>query len=254
MEVFVNYMIKKVLTIVLIFTAAGFAGHYRPVEMDSLLRTGKEQIYQLKVPEAAQTFQFMKQRFPDLPQGYVLEAYLTALVYSMDQSNDSLENVLLQQVKEAVDRAEAYRDRNHNNPEAYFYLAIGNGVEALYHVINRSFVKGYFSGRNTKNNLEKAIELDPRYFDAYFGLGVFHYYADFGGRKGALHSCPEAALSTVSVEYRLGNDTGISLSPNRSYAGMCLVLPKFDYRKRKAAPAAYKYEILQHGSCLLLLK
>jgi tetratricopeptide (TPR) repeat protein len=171
-------MIKNVLTLLLIFTAAVFSGHYRPVEMDSLLRTGKEQIYQLKVPEAAQTFQFIKQQFPDMPQGYVLEAYLTALVYSMDQSNDSLETVLLQQVNHAVDIAETYRERNHNNPEAYFYLAIGNGVEALYHVINRSFVKGYFSGRSTKKNLEKAIELDPRYFDAYFGLGVFHYYAD----------------------------------------------------------------------------
>ena len=173
-----KYMVNKVFTGLLFLTVAGFAGYYRPAEMDSLLKKGKEQIYQLKVPEAAQTFQLMKQQFPGLPQGYVLEAYLTSLIYSMDQSNDSLEKVLLQQVNKAVAKAEAYRDRNRQNPEAYFYLAIGYGVEALYHVINRSFIKGYLSGRNTKSNLEKAVELDPRYFDAYFGLGVFHYYAD----------------------------------------------------------------------------
>ncbi len=178
----VHYMLQKfvIWLAILGFAATGIAQADSPVtlQLDSLLRTGKEQIYRLDFRDAERTFRFTQRQFPEQPHGYIFEAYISALVYSMDQSNDSLAEALNRQVSKALEVAEAFKDRDDKNPEAYFYLALGNGIDALYHVINRSFIKGYWSGRKTKSNLEKATQLDPQYYDAYFGLGLFHYYAD----------------------------------------------------------------------------
>ncbi len=149
-----------------------------PPPLDSLILSGKERIYELKFKEAEQLFITAQKKFPMHPHGYVSQAYISSLKFGLDQSNDSLAQVLNQQIDKASDVAKAFKDLHPDEPDSYFYIAIASGIKALYHVINRSFIKGYFSGRSAKKNLEKVIKLDPTYNDAYLGLGMFHYYAD----------------------------------------------------------------------------
>ena len=149
-----------------------------PPPLDSLILSGKERIYELKFKEAEQLFVKTQQDFPEYPHGYVFQAYISALMFGLDQSNDSLAQVLVKQIDAATDVAKAFKKKHPDEADSYFYIAIASGIKALYHVINRSFIKGYFSGRSAKKNLEKVIKLDPNYNDAYLGLGMFHYYAD----------------------------------------------------------------------------
>ena len=167
------------------FSAALFANTESSLRLDSLVLEGKERIYELQFREAEETFLRIQQEYPDHPHGYTLQSYVTSLIFSMDQTNDSLALELESQFDKSLDMANDYKNRYKDDPESYFYLAIANGVKALYHVVNRSYVKGFFSGRKTKGNLEKAVKMDSTYYDAYFALGLFHYYADLlpGGRQ-----------------------------------------------------------------------
>ncbi len=149
-----------------------------PPPLDSLILAGKERIYELHFPAAEQIFVTAQKAFPDHPHGYVLQAYISALMFGLDQGNAPLAVRLEQQIDAAETVSKAFIKRYPDSPDSYFYLALNKSIEALYHVINRSFVKGYFSGRSSKNLLEQVVEMDPGYNDAYLGLGMFHYYAD----------------------------------------------------------------------------
>ncbi|HQU73871.1 MAG TPA: hypothetical protein PLG66_16315, partial [Calditrichia bacterium] len=149
-----------------------------PAALDSLVLAGKEELYNLQFQEARKTFAAARQQFPDYPHGYVFQAYLSAMYFGLDESNDSLAAHLKKQIEIALDQSRDFQSRFPDNPDGPFYIAITSGIEALYHIIERNFLSAYWSGRRAKKSLEKVIEQDSTYYDAYIGLGLFHYYAD----------------------------------------------------------------------------
>ncbi|RMF60722.1 MAG: hypothetical protein D6748_03435 [Calditrichaeota bacterium] len=149
-----------------------------PPELDSLLLQGKEEIYNLHLLKADSIYDRVITEFPDYPHGYVYEAYVTLLLYGMDLSNDSLGGVLADQIDVAMDYVRKFKEKYPQHAESYFMDGLAKGIIGIRDVVNRSYIKGYFNGRSAKKNLEKVVELDSTYYDAYLGLGIFHYYAD----------------------------------------------------------------------------
>lgn len=171
------FPIFKLITIlILLFRFA--SAHTIPAPLDSLILKGKEHIYRLEFNQARDKFLQSQEAYPDYPHGYIYQAYITALFYSLDQTNDSLALQLEEQLKQAIDIAKDYKNRYNDSAGSYFHLALANSIKALYYVVDRSYVKGYWYGRKAKNDLNKVMELDSAYYDAYLGLGMFHYYAD----------------------------------------------------------------------------
>ncbi|RMI00119.1 MAG: DUF3808 domain-containing protein, partial [Calditrichaeota bacterium] len=153
-------------------------GQSVPAALDSLILTGQEHLYHLKFDLAEQTFRQAQEQFPDYPHGAVFLAYLTVLQYTMDLTSDSLEQLMTSRLETAIRRADAYRKRREQDPEGYFFLGMAKGFKGVVQVSDRSYLGAYFSGRGAKKNLEKTVRLDSTFYDAYLGLGVFHYYAD----------------------------------------------------------------------------
>jgi tetratricopeptide (TPR) repeat protein len=139
---------------------------------------GKQHIYRMEFEKAQDAFVKSQEAYPDYPHGYVYQAYITSLFFALDQSNDSLARALDEQLKHSIDIAKDYKDRFHDSAGSYFHLALANSIKALYHIVDRNYFKGYWYGRKAKGDLNKVIELDSTYYDAYLGLGMFHYYAD----------------------------------------------------------------------------
>ncbi len=44
--------------------------------------------------------------------------------------------------------------------------------------MNKSWLKAYWYGTEGKDYLEEVVKSDPEYYNAYLGLGIYHYYAD----------------------------------------------------------------------------
>lgn len=174
---FSNGVIRNIVLILFLMSSFAWANIVTP-QLDSLLVVGKENIYDLRFNQADSIFSQIRQEYPEYPHGYVYQAYITVLNYTMDQSNKQLDSLLDIQVKQAQEIAKKFKDENGDNPESHFMQAMANGIRAVYHVVNRNFIRAYWSGRSTKKGLEKAVKLDSTYYDAYIGLGMFHYYAD----------------------------------------------------------------------------
>ena len=146
--------------------------------LDRLIRQGKEQLYRFNLDSSLATFRQVQQQFPEYPHGYFYEAYLLLIYYSQDEANSTLEEQFKAAAHQAAEIGERFRENNPENPEGWYYEGITQGVWGIYHVLNHSYIKAYFAGRKAKGYLEKTVQLDSTYYDAYLGLGIFHYYVD----------------------------------------------------------------------------
>ena len=54
-------------------------------------------------------------------------------------------------------------------------------------------------GKRIKDSLERALALDPRLQEAYFGIGLYHYYADVAP------TAAKDALAPVAARRRQGS-------------------------------------------------
>jgi len=155
-----------------------YSAPVNPSSLYSMIEAGKEEIYHFRLDSALNLFRRIQQEYPDFPHGYFYEAYITTVYFSQDETNDSLDAALHRVVRHAIRVGEGFKERQPDNPDALYYLGISYGVLGIYHVLNRSYLKGYYYGRKGKNYLEEVVETDSTYYDAYLGLGIFHYYVD----------------------------------------------------------------------------
>jgi len=72
----------------------------------------------------------------------------------------------------------AWVQREPKRAEAWFYLAGSYAPRAQWRVLRGERLGAAVDGKRIKDALERALQLDPTLNDAYFGIGLYHYYAD----------------------------------------------------------------------------
>ncbi len=70
------------------------------------------------------------------------------------------------------------RGASRTRAEAWFYLAGAYAPLVQWRVLRGERLAAAREGKKIKDALERALALDPTLQDAYFGIGLYHYYAD----------------------------------------------------------------------------
>jgi tetratricopeptide (TPR) repeat protein len=78
----------------------------------------------------------------------------------------------------AIAAIDAWTRREPGRAEAWFYLGGAYGARVQWRVLRGQNLSAARDGKRIKDALEHALELDPNLQDAYFGIGLYHYYAD----------------------------------------------------------------------------
>jgi len=73
---------------------------------------------------------------------------------------------------------EAWTRREPRRGEAWFYLAGSYAPLVQWRVLRGERLAAAREGNKIREALERALALDPSLTDAYFGIGLYHYYAD----------------------------------------------------------------------------
>ena len=81
-------------------------------------------------------------------------------------------------VDASIAATEAWAKREPRRAEAWFYVGGAYGARAQWRVLRGERLGAARDGKQIKESLEKALALDPRLQEAYFGIGLYHYYAD----------------------------------------------------------------------------
>ena len=81
-------------------------------------------------------------------------------------------------VDASIAATEAWAKREPRRAEAWFYVGGAYGARAQWRVLRGERLGAARDGKQIKESLEKTLALDPRLQEAYFGIGLYHYYAD----------------------------------------------------------------------------
>jgi len=66
---------------------------------------------------------------------------------------------------------------NPGDPWAYFFLGTVHAYKSVWHGQHKSWLKTLIEGLKAKVKFSRAIEIDPELYDAYAGLGNYHFWS-----------------------------------------------------------------------------
>jgi predicted Zn-dependent protease len=108
----------------------------------------------------------------------VLAATATWWRIMLDPQSRALDARFVAQTERAIASTDAWVEREPDSAEAHFYAGGAYAARVQWRVLRDEKVAAARDGKRIKQALEEAIELDPGLDDAYFGIGLYQYYAD----------------------------------------------------------------------------
>lgn len=96
--------------------------------------------------------------------------------YSNFPANEKYETYKKKFLGAAADAKKTCDEYSVQNATIYFLRGMVLGVEGMVHLQDKEYLNSYSKGKSAVAALEKSLEIDPRNYDAYLGLGIFEYY------------------------------------------------------------------------------
>ena len=96
----------------------------------------------------------------------------------LDPESRTLDEEFSASVERAIRTTEAWTERAPLDPEAWFFMGAAYAARVQWRVLRDERLAAARDGKRIKQALEEAIELEPALDDAYFGIGLYRYYAD----------------------------------------------------------------------------
>ena len=188
------------------------------------LDEGLKRLYSLDYVRSRTAFRKLVELEPDNPFGYLFEAggiwWESSQEFGLFKDTPTLQGLFEQDVEAAQRKANAYMDSKDPQTRADGYFASGMALGTLgqWRLMKGHWMEAYFAGKKAMKHLKKCVKLDPTYYDADLGLGVFDYQA--------------AHLSGIA---KLGILLGMHGDEKRGLAEIQLAIDKARYANRQAA-------------------
>ncbi len=108
----------------------------------------------------------------------VLDATLTWWRIQLDPASPALDQEFIASIDKAIASTEEWAEREPDSAEAHFYVGAAYAARVQFQVLRDEKLAAARDGKRIKQALERAIALDADLDDAYFGVGMYQYYAD----------------------------------------------------------------------------
>ena len=108
----------------------------------------------------------------------VMASTITWWRIQMDPDSRALDDRFIARTDRAIAATEAWAARDALNAEAHFYAGAAYAARVQWRVLRGDKLAAARDGKRIKQALERAVALDPQLEDAYFGIGLYQYYAD----------------------------------------------------------------------------
>ena len=149
-----------------------------PPDVMAWAKEGINGVYSLDYSTAQQNIQRVFAVYPDHPFAHFGNAMIawSRYEYEFETSDDKQRAVFEQILNDSIDGIKRWIKVHPNDPNGYMGIGALYGLRAMFSMRNRSWITAYFSGRKAISNLEKSLKIDPSYYDAFFGLGIYQYF------------------------------------------------------------------------------
>lgn len=163
-----------VIIILLLALSAVCGQPYTPVRDSSILAVAHD-IWLNKFGSALAAADSLIAREPGNPLAYFLKGTILQTIseeYRCDMYNKEIDSLL----SRAIDMAEELNDEDKSNPDWLFISGASHGYRALHRSFHGHWFQAFRDGLKCSSRLNKALKIDPAFYDAYLGLGAYDYY------------------------------------------------------------------------------
>ena len=157
------------------------AAQLKPDQLHSYLRQGIEKVFNLEPQSASIYLQKAVDLDRENPTGYAFFALENLFFYeiSLDQKErEKYQESMLRYVSEATARGQSRIEKNPNDGQAYFAMAMAKIIKVRWAIGQKQYRIVAQETSNIWDYLEKAKEEDPQNYDTYFLMGLLHYHLD----------------------------------------------------------------------------
>jgi tetratricopeptide (TPR) repeat protein len=151
-----------------------------PLYEEDLDRAGSL-LLAMKMDEADSLIDRWIERNPARPAGYFFRAVACSwriFLQPEGSDSDALKGKFKEAVRDCCRVAEKVRSRNESRFEGILYLGAIYGQEALLAMIEGKYLVMAPLAKRAWNTIEKALNIDPEYYDSYLGRGIYQYFTD----------------------------------------------------------------------------
>ncbi|MEW5842970.1 MAG: tetratricopeptide repeat protein [Bacteroidota bacterium] len=147
-------------------------------QIQSLVQQGMNQAYNMDFDSAEKTFNRIIEIKPNSPQGFYRMAEIYFWIY-LGSKDPGEYQVFLKFADLAQTRIDKILDDNSKDYQTMYIAGNLNSFRAMAQATNNSSVDAFWSSKKAVNYFEETLELNPKYYDAYLGLGLFDYAMSF---------------------------------------------------------------------------
>jgi tetratricopeptide (TPR) repeat protein len=146
---------------------------YDPAFKEQIL-AGVDAFYAMRYDDAIKIYDNLITKYPADPTGYFFRSQIFLWRYLFDYSEPDFKRFVVACDKSIVIAEEAL-NTNPNNNNARTIIGAIYGFRAMANFRAENFVKAALDGRSCYSYLSEALKRDPKQYDAYFGMGAFHF-------------------------------------------------------------------------------
>lgn len=152
-----------------------YSQEYPDGSVNSLLKSGVDDIINQNYPQAKSEFEKLNSEYPYLPFGKIYLA-ATEIARSYDYGEEYNGEVISKYLNSAKDQSERLLNKNPEDIWNYYFLGLTEGYISYYEGLNGSWTTSLKEGINSASNFEECLKRNPDFFEAYSGLGTYKYW------------------------------------------------------------------------------
>lgn len=172
---------QSVIVILLLCSLCGNAGSLPASTVErvrNLTLDGLNSAYNFNFPAANRLFDDAIAVEPLSPRPYIGKAMIVFWRFVLNKSDRDREE-FLSLAERAIEAGEKYQEKYGEDAEAQLCLGTIYAYRSFLYGRTKSYLKGAWDGKKSYDYFYDALKLDPKLYDAYLGVGLFHYFVTF---------------------------------------------------------------------------
>ncbi len=163
-------MYKALPVLIVIFLSIQI---YSQQSIDRQIQVGLDKIYNFNWDAGFEAFNYVIKKYPDDPRGYHYKSTIF-LWYFLGNLNETNLDSFIYFSDKSLELAELKKKKN---PSAEINYLIGSIYynKSIAEARNGNYLQALWTSNQMKSNLESAVKLEPNFYDAYLGLGLYNF-------------------------------------------------------------------------------
>lgn len=163
------------IVLVLLFVSTEL---FSQTQIDALIHQGMNEAYNFQFEAAEKTFNKILELKPNSPEGYYRISLIHFWIF-LGSRDEGEYQTFLKFADLAQQKADKLLDKNKKDYLTKYISGNLYSFRAMAQATNNKSVDAFWSCKNAVNYYEDVLKQNPRYYDAYLGLGLFDYAMSF---------------------------------------------------------------------------